>query len=160
MIYLLPILALYVVYRATSGLDNGLHYAKGNREYPIKLATVHSVEVLNTGLVTLMLFVAGLDAIQLWACAGIAGVAFKGFINLGTGRPFIDADESTDVDGDGRPGWTVLGFVVPKIFVGRYRLLASVLWLAVLIVWPHVADMLGLPYPLNLEALLPLWPAT
>lgn len=142
------ILALicYIVYRALSGADNGLLYSRGLSPYPwiYQKYGVHEIEVIQTSVVLLGFWAAGLDAVQLAAGWFVASPFFKGFINLGTGRPFIDPDETGDVDQDGTPGYRLFGISLPVLGHGYGRVILAVVGLVIIILWPWVMYRLGL----------------
>ena len=52
----------------------------------------------------LMAISAGLDPVHVAGSGLVGSLAFKGWINLSIGRPFVDAAETSDPDGDGRAG--------------------------------------------------------
>lgn len=114
------------------GVKNAMIYARTGRSARSRLPRwigVHEAEVLAVWPLYAMAVAAGLHPLHVMGAALVAGLPFKGWINLSGGRPFVDPEETADVDRSGRPGYEVFGVAVPQPFYGRGRWLGVALGL-------------------------------
>lgn len=152
-VYLIIALLCYIAYRAVSGADNGLLYANDLPVTPpfYQKYGVHEIEFIQTTIVAVGFWAAGLDLFQIILGWFVASPFFKGFINIGTGRPFVDPAESADVDQDGRPGYRLFGIQFPAIGYGWGRVVLAVVALVGIYYWSEISLMFGLPFPFDME---------